>query len=85
MDGQCRSRFAAGGLWHFCIDVGGVTKFLLQVVGGFAVFVTLAGWVFFCQWLKHVGLGALAMIGLAFVALLLVRIIKGNEREQPVP
>jgi hypothetical protein len=30
-------------------------------------------------------LGALAMIGLAFVALLLVRMIKGNEREQPVP
>jgi len=65
--------------------VGGVTEFMLQMIGGLAVFVALAVWVFFCQWLKHVGLGALAMIGLAFVALLLVRMIKGNEREHPVP
>jgi len=63
---------------------GGVMEFILQIVGGIAVFMALAAWVLFCQWLKHMGLGALAMIGLAFVALLLVRLIKGNERDAPV-
>jgi hypothetical protein len=62
---------------------GGITEFMLQLFGGLAIFISLGAWVFFCQWLKHIGLGALAMIGLAFVALLLVRMIKGDEREQP--
>ncbi len=65
--------------------VGGVGELLLQMVGGMALFLALAAWVFFCQWLKHVGLGALSMAGLALVALLLVRMIKGKEREIPVP
>jgi len=58
---------------------GGVTEFVLQVIGGAAIFVTLVSWVFFCQWLKHVGIGALAMIGLALLAVLLVRAIKNSE------
>jgi hypothetical protein len=64
---------------------GGVTEFILQLVGGVVVFIALAGWIFFCQWLKHEGLGALSMIGLAFAALLLVRMIKGSERAMHVP
>ncbi|MDQ6987763.1 MAG: hypothetical protein Q9M25_08170 [Mariprofundaceae bacterium] len=60
--------------------VGGVTEFVLQLFGGLAVFVTLAGWFFFCQWLKSQGLGALSMAGLAFAALMLVRAIKGDEK-----
>ena len=62
-----------------------MTEFVLQMFGGIAVFIALAAWIFFCQWLKHHGLGALAMIGLAFVALLLVRIIKGSEKPVPIP
>jgi len=63
---------------------GGVMEFVLQLFGGLAVFVTLAGWIFFCQWLKHQGFGALSMIGLAFAALMLVRIIKGKEASQSI-
>jgi len=62
---------------------GGV-EFLLQMLGGLAAFAALAAWFFFCQWLKHQGLGALSMVGLAFAAFILVRVIKGNEVSQPV-
>ncbi len=64
---------------------GGVTEFALQLLGGLAVFITLASWVLFCQWLKSQGLGALSMAGLAFAALMLVRMIKGNEKARPTP
>jgi len=63
---------------------GGVLEFVLQLFGGLAVFVSLAAWFFFCQWLKAQGLGALSMAGLAFAALMLVRAIKGEEKEQPI-
>ncbi|EAU55892.1 hypothetical protein [Mariprofundus ferrooxydans] len=63
---------------------GGVTEFILQMVGGIAVFLSLAAWVFFCQWLKSKGLGAFSMIGLALMALMLVRLIKGDEKPRPV-
>jgi len=83
LESVVRAPFAA--IFTAAKRAGGITEFMLQLFGGFAVFISLGVWVFFCQWLKHIGLGALAMIGLAFVALLLVRIIKGSEREQPVP
>ncbi|MDQ7000495.1 MAG: hypothetical protein Q9M12_06385 [Mariprofundus sp.] len=83
LESLVRAPFAA--IFAAARRAGGVTEFILQMFGGIAVLVTLAAWVFFCQWLKHIGLGALAMIGLAFVALLLVRMIKGNEKEVPVP
>jgi len=78
LESVIRTPFAA--IFVAAKRAGGVTEFMLQMLGGVAVFVALVVWVFFCQWLKHVGLGALAMVGLAFVALLLVRMIKGNER-----
>jgi len=83
LESVIRAPFAA--IFVAAKRAGGVTEFMLQMLGGVAVFVALVAWVFFCQWLKHVGLGALAMAGLAFVALLLVRMIKGNERGRPVP
>ncbi len=63
---------------------GGISEVLLQTVGGLTAFLSLAAWVFFCQWLKHEGLGALSMIGLAFAALMLVRLLKGNEKTQAI-
>ncbi|MDX8413042.1 MAG: hypothetical protein R8J85_03050 [Mariprofundales bacterium] len=66
-------------------DAGGVLEYVLQLFGIVSIFVALGVAVFFCQWLNHIGLGALSMIGLAFVALLLVRMIKGSEQEMPVP
>lgn len=59
---------------------GGLAEVLLQTLGGLAAFLSLAGWVFFCQWLKHEGLGAISMFGLAFAALMLVRLLKGDEK-----
>jgi len=82
LEAVVRAPFAA--IFAVARRTGGVTEFVLQLFGGIAVFIALAAWVFFCQWLKHIGLGALAMIGLAFAALMLVRLIKGNEKEQPV-
>ncbi len=63
---------------------GGFIEILLQTLGGLAAFLTLAGWVFFCQWLKHEGFGAISMLGLAFAALMLVRLLKGDEKPQPI-
>jgi len=63
---------------------GGVIELILQSLGGLAAVAAMVGWIFFCQWLKHQGLGALSMIGLAFAAFILVRVIKGNEVSQPV-
>jgi len=64
---------------------GGVLEFILQLCSGLLAFVALAAWVFFCQWLKSKGLGALSMIGLALMALMLVRLIRGNEQSQRIP
>ncbi|MDQ6956457.1 MAG: hypothetical protein Q9M21_04600 [Mariprofundaceae bacterium] len=63
---------------------GGMTGEFLQVVGGLLAFVSLSVWVFFCQWLKYQGLGAVSMVGLAFAALMLVRLLKGNEKPQVI-
>jgi len=63
---------------------GGATEVFLQILGGLLAFISLAIWVFFCQWLKHMGLGAISMIGLAFAAFLLVRLLKGDEKPQVI-
>ena len=83
LEAVVRAPFAA--IFAAAKRAGGVTGFVLQLFGGIAVFISLGAWVLFCQWLKHIGLGAFSMIGLAFVALILVRLIKGNEREVPAP
>jgi len=59
---------------------GPIMEFLLQLIGGLAVFFVVAIWVLICQWFKAQGLGAIAMAGLGFVALLLVRLIKGSGK-----
>jgi len=59
---------------------GPVMEFVLQLLGGLAVFFTVAIWVLICQWFKAQGLGAIAMAGLGFVALLLVRLVKGSGK-----
>jgi len=64
--------------------VGGVGEFMLQMIGGLAAFILVVVWVFFCQWLKSKGLGALSMGGLALLALMLVRMIKGDEKPRPI-
>ncbi len=71
-------------IFHTAQCAGGVNKFILQVFGGLLIFLTLTAWVFFCQWLKHIGLGAISMTGLAFAAFMLVRLLKGKEKPQPV-
>jgi hypothetical protein len=63
---------------------GGLGEVVLQALGGLAAFLTLAAWVFFCQWLKYVDLGAISMVGLAFAALMLVRLLKGDEKPQVI-
>jgi len=63
---------------------GGVGALVLQMMGTFIGFVVVVAWVFFCQWLKSQGLGALSMAGLALIALMLVRMIKGNEAPKPI-
>ncbi len=63
---------------------GGALELILQTIGGLAAFVSLAVWVFFCQWLKHEGLGAVSMLGLAFAALMLVRLLKGDDKAQVI-
>jgi len=62
----------------------GLMEIILQTLGGLSAFISLAVWVFFCQWLKHMGLGAVSMIGLAFAALMLVRLLKGDEKPQSI-
>ncbi len=43
------------------------------------IFLALAFWVFFCQWIKHVGFGGISMAGLALAAIFLVRILSGKK------
>ena len=82
MESIIRYPFAA--MFAAAKRAGGAIEFILQIITVVAAFIALAAWVFFCQWLKSEGLGALSMIGLAFMALMLVRLIKGNEKSQPI-
>ncbi len=59
--------------------LGGVAEFFLQLLGAAAALLVLVSWVFGCQWLKHQGFGAFSMIGLAFAAIMLVRLIRKYE------
>ncbi|MDX8391921.1 MAG: hypothetical protein R8K53_05060 [Mariprofundaceae bacterium] len=52
---------------------------LLYVINGCLIFVCLAAWVFFCQWLKQAGFSAISMAGIALVAVVLVRSL-GDRR-----
>jgi hypothetical protein len=54
-----------------------------QGIVGLAILLLIVAWVMFCQWLYHYGLGAVAMAGLAFEAVLLVRVIRQGERPLP--
>lgn len=60
-------------------EVGGLGEIVLQLIATFAAFIAIAAWVFFCQWLKSIGLGPVSMLGLALLALMLVRMIKAGE------
>jgi len=59
---------------------GGAVKFILWFFGGLLSVVTLLAWVFFCQWLKALGLGAFSMAGMALMAIMVVRIVRGKPQ-----
>jgi len=59
-------------------------EFVQGIVGLLVIFLIMV-WVVFCQWLSHMGFGALAMAGLALEAVVLVRLIKRGEKPRPVP
>ncbi|RMH52739.1 MAG: hypothetical protein D6682_01360 [Zetaproteobacteria bacterium] len=71
--------FAAAG------RAGGVAGIVLHLIGVMVVLLALAVWIFACQWLKHAGLGALSMVGLALLALVLVRAIRQGGAEPRMP
>lgn len=56
-----------------------ILRELAQGLTGLAVLFLVVAWVIFCQWLKHQGLGAISMAGLALEAVVLVRLIKKGE------
>ncbi len=72
--------------WLFALarSYTGIIELLLQGFAGLVVFMALAAWVFFCQWLKHEGFGAISMFALAILALLFVRLLKGKEKPRPI-
>ncbi|HCS12782.1 MAG: hypothetical protein COS82_08775 [Zetaproteobacteria bacterium CG06_land_8_20_14_3_00_59_53] len=57
-----------------------ILRELAQGITGLAVLFLIVAWVMFCQWLKHEGLGAISMAGLALEAVVLVRLIKQGEK-----
>lgn len=59
-----------------------VLRELLQFVTILFALLITAAWVMLCQWLNHLHLGALAMAGLALLAVILVRSIKRSEQKQ---
>jgi len=62
----------------------GVRKGALYFMGGLLTFLSLAAWVFFCQWLKSLGLGVFSMAGLALMSVMLVRLLRGEQHSQRV-
>ena len=62
-----KSRGAMAGGWS---TLSGMSLYILHAM---FVFLALAAWIFVCQWLRHIGLGAFSMAGLALIGLLLVR------------
>jgi len=61
-----------------------ILRELAQGLIGLGIFFLVVAWVILCQWLSHQGLGAFSMAGLALEAVILVRLIRGNEKSQPV-
>lgn len=61
-----------------------ILRELAEGISGLAILFLIVAWVMFCQWLKHQGLGAISMAGLALEAVVLVRLIKNGEKPQPV-
>ncbi len=55
---------------------------LAQGLIGLVILGLVVGWVFFCQWLSHHHLGAIAMAGLALLAVILVRLVKRSESRE---
>ncbi len=53
---------------------------LIYGINALLIFLTLAIWIFLCQWVKHEGFGAIYMAGLALVSVFLVRIIGGKNK-----
>lgn len=61
-----------------------IVKELAQGLIGLVILFTIASWVFFCQWLSHHHLGAISMIGLALLAIVLVRVVKKTETPKAI-
>jgi hypothetical protein len=84
------ARFEKGIRWPFAGLLGLASRFpaglreLLQVTTYLSVLLLVVGWVMFCQWLNHIHLGAVAMAGLALLAVILVRTIRRSEEKQTV-
>jgi len=57
-----------------------ILRELMQGLVGLAILFVIVAWVIFCQWLSHMGLGAVSMAGLALEAVVLVRAIKQIEK-----
>jgi len=62
-----------------------ILRELVQGITGLGVLFLIVAWVMFCQWLKHHGLGAISMAGLALEAVVLVRLIKQGEKPPLAP
>ncbi len=61
-----------------------ILRELAQGIVGLMVLALIVAWVLLCQWLSHIGMGGLSMAGLALEAVILVRLIRGGEREQRI-
>lgn len=58
-----------------------VTSVCLQLLLAFLILASLAAWALICLWLGEKGFGILTATGLALLAIMLVRIAKGKEKE----
>jgi len=56
-----------------------ILRELVQGITGLTILFLIVAWVMFCQWLKHHGLGAISMAGLALEAVVLIRAIRQYE------
>jgi len=57
-----------------------IPKQILQGITYFAVLLLVIIWTIVCQWLNHHSFGGLAMLGLSFEAVLLVRLFAQDAR-----
>jgi len=73
-------RWPFGLLFRLASGMPVILRELVQGVGGLFALAGVVAWVMFCQWLKHIDLGAIAMAGLALEAVILVRLIKQDEK-----